>query len=164
MTYNPEIHGRRSTRLKDYDYSQPGTYFITICTKDRKKLFDEIVEDTMHLSPLGEAAQYLWEHTPDRFPGVELDLYVFMPNHFHGLVTFVDSSSLPHTQPTRTLSQVVRTFKALTSRYVHAAGASQFQWQQKHWDSIIRNQKHLDTIRQYILNNPAKWALDQLYL
>ncbi len=164
MTYNPEIHDRRFPRLKNYDYSQPGTYFVTICIQDRKKMFGEIVEDAMHLSAIGETAQYLWKDMPNHFTGIELDLYVFMPNHFHGLVTFIDSSSSHDTKPARPLSQVVRTFKALTSRYVHAAGIPEFQWQQKHWDSIIRNQKHLDIVRQYIVNNPAKWTLDKLYL
>ena len=164
MVYNSAIHDRRFPRLKDYDYSQQGTYFITICIRDRKKMFGEIIEDAMHLSAIGEAAQYLWKDIPNRFTGVELDLYVFMPNHFHGLVTFIDSPSPHNTESARSLSQVVRTFKALTSRYVHGAGVTDFQWQQKHWDSVIRNQRHLDTIRQYIVNNPAKWTLDQLYL
>ena len=127
-------------------------------------MFGEIVENAMHLSAIGEAAQYLWQIMPNRFSGVELDLYVFMPNHFHGLVTFVDLLSPHDTKPARTLSQVVRTFKALTSRYVHAAGISDFRWQQKYWDSIIWDEKHLDVVRQYIVNNPAKWSLDKLYL
>ena len=126
-------------------------------------MFGEIIEDSMHLSPVGEAAQYLWKEMPNRFTGVELDLYVFMPNHFHGLITFIDSSTSCDTEPRRSLSQIVRTFKALTSRYVHAAGVPEFRWQQKHWDSIIRDEKHLNTVREYILNNPAKWALDKLY-
>ena len=150
---------RRSPRLKQYDYSSPGAYFVTICVKHRRMMFGEIVEDSMCLNPMGEATQYIWESLPERFPGTTLDLYVVMPNHFHGIVIMNDSII---TNRKYTLGQIIRTFKALTSYYLHAAGSYEFGWQQKYWDSILRNEKQLDHVRQYILNNPAKWALDTL--
>ena len=87
MTYNPDKHHRRSIRLKDYDYNQPGSYFITICTHEKKCLFGEIVDYEMHLNDAGQIVEALWSKIPQHFPGIELDAYVTMPNHFHGIIT-----------------------------------------------------------------------------
>ncbi len=157
MRYNTASYNRRFPRLKDYDYSQSGIYFVTICTHNKEKMFGEIVEDRMHLNSVGEIAKNVWNDLPQRFSDLTLDHYVFMPNHFHGLLVFSDSFPPNESNRQYTLGDVVRTFKAVTCRYVHLSGASKFQWQQKYWDSIIRSEEHLDTIRQYIINNPVKW-------
>ena len=157
MTYN-------FPRLKHYNYSRCGIYFVTICIKNRAKMFGEIVEDSMSLSVVGELAKAVWDDIPNKFPGVELDLYVFMPNHFHGLLIFTEAIPQDISKHKHLLGEVVRVFKAHTSYFLHAAGVDEFHWQQKYWDSVIRNERHLEVIRQYIINNPAKWALDTLYL
>jgi REP element-mobilizing transposase RayT len=89
MKYNPGIHHRRSIRLKDYDYSQAGLYFVTICTQGRHCLFGDIEDDTVKLTAAGEMARTVWEEIPFHYPGVELDEFVIMPNHFHGIVIIV---------------------------------------------------------------------------
>ena len=86
MPYNPDIHHRRSIRLKDYDYSQAGAYFFTIKTQNRAQLFGTIAEGQMALSPAGEMVLRVWEQLPERFEDWDLDDFVIMPNHVHGIL------------------------------------------------------------------------------
>src|SRR5438128_1094640 len=86
MSYQPERHHRQSLRLKGYDYSQHGAYFVTICTYKRFEVFGEIRDSEMYVSAQGEIAQAMWNTLPKRFPGIELDAFVVMPNHIHGIV------------------------------------------------------------------------------
>ena len=158
-----QLPQRRSPRLKDYDYSQPGSYFITICIQDRAKIFGDVVNDVMYLGPAGENAQMIWNKLPERFPMLQLDDYVIMPNHFHGIVVITEADDPATNQQPCTLGEVVRAFKALTSYYVHASGITEFRWQRKYWDTIIRDERRLLVIRQYIANNPARWSQDKLY-
>src|SRR5215210_2961095 len=89
MKYNPEIHKRRSIRLKGYDYSQEGLYFITICVQNRKCLFGKIENDEMILNDAGQMVQTEWEKLTERFNNIELHEFVVMPNHFHGILEIV---------------------------------------------------------------------------
>ncbi len=84
--YNPDIHHRRSIRLREYDYSQPGAYFITICTQNRTCLFGNVVDGKMVLNDAGEFARKCWMEIPNHFPRVTLDEFVIMPNHIHGII------------------------------------------------------------------------------
>ncbi|MEM2174632.1 MAG: transposase, partial [Candidatus Micrarchaeia archaeon] len=86
MKFNPEKYHRRSIRLKGYDYSQPGAYFITICTKDRKCLFGNVIDGKMILNDAGHIAQKCWLEIPDHYPNVILDEFIIMPNHIHGII------------------------------------------------------------------------------
>lgn len=86
MKYNPEKHHRRSIRLRGYDYSQPGAYFITICTKNRVCLFGDVVDGKMVMSPLGKIVADEWIKTGEIRHNVDLDEWVVMPNHFHGIL------------------------------------------------------------------------------
>ncbi len=86
MTYDPEIHHRRSIRLKGYDYAEAGAYFVTICVYGRECLFGEVVEGTVRLNPAGEAVQAVWQGLPEHYPSVVLDAFVVMPNHVHAIV------------------------------------------------------------------------------
>jgi putative transposase len=86
MPYNPSIHHRRSIRLPGYDYAQEGAYFVTIVTAQRECLFGEVVEAAVRLSPLGMVAAACWQAIPQHFPGVEIDAWVIMPNHVHGII------------------------------------------------------------------------------
>lgn len=83
--YNPNVHHRRSIRLKGYDYSQAGLYFITICCKDRECLFGEIMDGEMVLNIAGKMIDKWWQKIPEKFPDIELDVYQIMPNHFHAI-------------------------------------------------------------------------------
>ncbi len=181
--YNPEIHHRRSLRLENYDYSQLGIYFVTICVKDRIERFGEIVDSQMCLSEQGKIAQYEWNNLPRRFPGIELDYNVIMPNHVHGIlvrtqrippppheepasITSRTTGPLraPRIDPTRSqnLHEIIRTFKAVVSCRIHKSATPEFAWQREYYDHIIRNQQQLDRIRRYILNNPSIWHKDSL--
>ncbi|MBC5794668.1 transposase [Sphaerospermopsis sp. LEGE 00249] len=93
MPYNPEIHHRRSIRLKGYDYSQIGAYFVTICTHHRNCLFGEIVDGEMKLNTNGEVARGCWLSIPRHFQSVELDEFLIMPNHVHGIIIIVNSEA-----------------------------------------------------------------------
>lgn len=83
-------HHRRSIRLKDYDYSQAGAYFVTICTQEKACLFGEVVDDEMRLNEYGEYIVRWWDDIPRHFPAVDTDVFVVMPNHIHGLVVMTD--------------------------------------------------------------------------
>ncbi len=89
MPYDPKKHHRRSIRLKGYDYTQPGAYFITICTQNRECLFGEVVDGRMVLNELGQVARECWLAIPDHFPHSRLDEFVIMPNHVHGIIWIV---------------------------------------------------------------------------
>ncbi len=93
MKYNPLIHHRRSIRLKGYDYSQAGAYFITICTKNRQRLFGEITDGEMILNEMGQIAYNEWLKTPELRPNVSLDVFVIMPNHMHGIIIINDDET-----------------------------------------------------------------------
>jgi len=95
MTFNPDIHHRRSIRLKNYDYSQAGAYFMTICTQNKECLFGDVLHGDMRLNDAGSTIQGLWTALPERFPSVELDEAVIMPNHMHGIVVFTGALFVP---------------------------------------------------------------------
>ena len=161
MTYDPQKHHRRSIRLKNYDYSQPGAYFVTICTEGRQCFFGQIVEGEMHLSDVGQMVQRLWCAIPERFPYVEIDHFIIMPNHLHGIIVLNPDE---HTKNcSATLGLVLRRFKALTTRSIRTTNESQFEWQRNYHEHIIRNGTNLNHIRQYIIDNPIKWAEDELF-
>ncbi|MGP8217722.1 MAG: transposase [Bacteroidia bacterium] len=86
MSYNPQIHHRRSIRLKGYDYSRAGIYFITICVNDRKRLFGNIADGEMVLNDAGKIANESWLHIPVHFPNAVLHEHIIMPNHVHGII------------------------------------------------------------------------------
>ncbi len=182
MAYDPERHHRRSIRLKGYDYAQPGAYFITVCTQDRVCLFGDVVAGEMRLNEAGRMVSVEWDTLPTRFPTVQLDEFVIMPNHIHGIIGLCDApvgAGLvpapncpgPDRAPTRgapTLGGVVGAFKSLTTvsytRGVTQSGWSPFPgrlWQRNYYEHIIRDEESLNHIRQYILDNPARWALDR---
>jgi REP element-mobilizing transposase RayT len=91
MPYNPQKHHRKSIRLKGYDYSRAGAYFVTICTKDRRHLLGKIVTGEMVLSPAGEMVEQIWNEIPENYSDVDIDFSVVMPNHFHGIIILKDN-------------------------------------------------------------------------
>jgi putative transposase len=116
MKYNPQIHHRRSIRLKNYDYRQAGAYFITICTLDRECLFGEIRDGQLQLNQYGKLVEEAWEGLPDRFPSIELDSAVIMPNHFHGILLILPAR--PETENRPTLGNIIAYFKYQSTKQI----------------------------------------------
>ena len=172
-TFDSNIHHRRSIRLKEYDYSEPGAYFITICTKDRQCLFGGIKNRKMIFSELGKIVKNCWQEIPIHFDNVNLDLFIIMPNHLHGIIYMNDSicRGLINQTPTEkwilqktpklVLGKIIRSYKAYASRIAHKNGFHDFQWQRNYYEHIIRNDNELNRIREYIINNPFNWELDR---
>lgn len=171
MAYNPKIHKRRSIRLKDYDYSQEGAYFITICTKNRECLFGDVVGGKMVLNEIGEIVDDEWNKTQYLRKNVELDEYVVMPNHLHGILTIDDVGArrgVPLQQSNRfgtsisnSLGIIVNHFKSAVKRWCNKNNHEYFQWQRNYYEHAIRNENELNRIREYIVNNPLEWAFDR---
>jgi putative transposase len=156
MKFNPEKHHRKSTRLRDFDYSSLGAYFVTICAFQRECIFGEIVNSEMILSSAGERTLEIWEGLPLRFPTIELDAFVIMPNHVHGVICLTQTETV-------TISTVLRTFKSLSARAINQelGRAERPAWQKRFWDRVIRDAGELERIRTYIVNNPQSWAEDE---
>lgn len=163
VKFDPDKHYRRSIRLRGYDYSQPGAYFVTICIKDRECLFGEVVEGKMQLNDAGRTVQAEWLRLPERFQSIGLDEFVIIPNHLHGIIS-VGAPFMAPDEPgainhAPTLGEMVRTFKAASTHAIRRSRAS-FQWQRNYYEHVIRNEHELALTREYIANNPAQWALD----
>jgi hypothetical protein len=97
--YNPDIHHRRSIRLRSYDYAQAGAYFITICTQDRACLFGEIVAGTMRPNEPGRMIEHWWDELGAKFQTLTTDAFVLMPNHVHGIIILADVPIAPAANP-----------------------------------------------------------------
>lgn len=167
-------HGRKGNRWKTYDYSQPGWYFVTICTRFMVHWFGAVQSETMNHSSTGLIAHDQWLTIPLHNPNIMLDEFVVMPNHIHGIIRIVDSHvgtasvphvgtahvlSLPKTKRYRTkmqLSKTIHGYKGAVSKIIHQSN-NQFQWQRSFHDHIIRTESELFKIRQYIRNNPKNW-------
>lgn len=158
MKFNPEKRHRKSTRLKNYDYSSSGAYFVTICIFQRECIFGEIINGEMILSSSGERTLEVWEGLPSRFPTIELDAVIIMPNHVHGVICLTGEGS-----EAVTISTVLRAFKSLSARVINQelGRAERPAWQKRFWDRIIRDEAELERIRTYILNNPQSWSEDE---
>ena len=125
MPYDPKIHHRRSIRLRGYDYSQPGKYDVTICTENKEHLFGQVVEGEMHRNALGEYVGLCWEWLAGKYPYVDLDEWMIMPNHLHGIIVITDDGGGSRTAPTKrkTLGRLVGAFKTVsTDRYNEQRG------------------------------------------
>jgi REP element-mobilizing transposase RayT len=168
MTYDPDIHRRHSIRMKGYDYSQAGMYFLTICTHGRTCLFGEIENNIMRPNDAGNTVQATWETLPEHYAHVTLDVFVVMPNHVHGIVALNASArdSLESAVTARYgLSEIVRAFKAFSARRINNQQQTHGSriWQRNYWEHIVRNDIELKNIREYIQTNPAQWELDELH-
>jgi len=180
MTFDSGIRRRRSIRLRGYDYTRAGAYFITICTQNRECLFGEITNGKMILDPAGDMIRTVWDEIPLHYTGIEIDEFVVMPNHIHGIIVIVPVGATPRGCPgvsgqlrenagTLSLPDMVHRFKTMTTkRYADGVKQSGWQrfpgklWQRNYWEHIIRNEMELDRIREYIYTNPTLWESDRL--
>ncbi len=190
MIIDPK-HGRRSIRLKGYDYSLVGGYFITTCTMKRNHLFGDIMNGEMRLNEYGETVQDVWRGLPMHHPHVVLDAFVIMPNHVHGIIVLsndIAGNVGAGLKPARTndhanpivraglkpaptkpdptnhgLPEIVRAFKTFSARRINERRqtAGVGVWQRNYYEHIIRNDESLNQIRQYIADNPLQWEFDR---
>jgi REP element-mobilizing transposase RayT len=160
MPYDPERHHRRSIRLRGYDYSQAGAYFVTIGIQDQLPLLGSIQMGAMQRSPAGMMVAQQWQALSERFAHVALDAWVIMPDHMHGVIVLQDLSGLPGPA----LGGVIGAFKSLTTHAyiqgVEAQGWPPFPgrlWQRNYYERIVRDHAALQAIRAYIEQNPQRW-------
>jgi REP element-mobilizing transposase RayT len=191
------MHHRRSIRLEGYDYTRNGAYFVTICAYRHLCLFGDVMGDAMVTNTWGDVIQEEWERTAGLRPNIELDAFVVMPNHMHGIIVITKVADvgecgaqsvgaqciapLHGTTPIPALSKcgltplnvapnslgaVVRAFKAAVTRRVNRLpNPPEYPvWQRNYYEHIIRNADSLNTIRAYVVSNPARWAEDSLYI
>jgi REP element-mobilizing transposase RayT len=162
---NGIIYRNRTLRLKDYDYSQNGLYFITICTNNQEAYFGDIKEGILRLNDAGQMVEKIWIELYDRFDFIKLHNYIVMPNHFHAIIEIIDSTKSTH------IGNVVGVFKSLsTNQYIK--GVYNYNWltfekrlwQKNYYEHIIRNEESYLYISDYIENNPLKWDLDKFHI
>jgi putative transposase len=187
MPQSPVNYHRHSIRLPDYDYTQPGAYFVTLNAWQSEWYFCEQMGQTFSLTQTGRIITAEWQHLPQRFPHVELDEFIVMPDHFHAILIFQESGSsfvrarqnhelssnsasiasptsdtykrLPHGVPAGSLGAVIGAFKSTTTRLVNALShtPSALPWHRNYYERIIRDEPALQQARQYIQDNPRKW-------
>ncbi|NEO55600.1 MAG: transposase [Okeania sp. SIO3B5] len=159
MPYNPDRPRRSSLRLKGYDYTQPGAYFVTLCTKNRECLFGQIVGGIVKLNEYGRIVAQSWQWLEQQYSYVELDTWVVMPNHLHGIIIITDTASNIKRKP---LGRLVGAFKTVSAKKINQLRQTPGYpvWQRDFYDRINRNDRSLEITRQYITENPLKWYED----
>ena len=175
--YDPKIHHRRAIRMEDYDYSQEGFYFITICIQKYKCLLGSVSGNNLTINEAGKMVETEWEALPQRFPNIQLHEYISMPNHFHAIIeilhkeeiTLVPIHEQSNAKKSKTLFSIIDAFKSITTvKYIH--GVKDFDWrrfenklwQSSYYEHIIRNYESHQKIADYIVNNPVNWKEDKL--
>lgn len=149
---------RKSTRLKEYDYSQFGYYFITICMKNRKEFFSKIENSIVVLSKFGNIIDEVLINIPSYY-NVEIDCYIIMPDHIH-LIIILDKDE---SKKNYSLSDVIGKLKSFSCKKIRGVleDDEKFEWQKSFYDRIIRNEKELYQIRKYIQENPLRWDIEK---
>ena len=181
--YVPKKHSRRSIRLKGYDYSQAGAYFITICCANGECRFGFVENDKMVLNDFGEIAHQEWVRLTERFDHFQLDVFQIMPNHMHAIVVLDDlvGATLAvapddavgfdkRAQASRapTVGDIIGAYKSIVAVECLSIYKSRHEimgklWQRNYYENIIRDQQSYQNIANYILNNPAHWQSDKFY-
>nr|VFJ56152.1 MAG: REP element-mobilizing transposase RayT [Candidatus Kentron sp. DK] len=184
--YDPEQHHRCSIRLKGYDYSWPGAYFITVCVHDKRCLLGKVVDGKMISNRYGRVVAECWQGIPAHFVGVTLDQWVIMPNHMHGIIMLatrptsavgarhaVPSVNAAPSRPRKQFGQsipgsiptIIRSFKSAATKRINESGGAPGGklWQRNYWEHIVRDEMELHHVREYIQHNPIRWESDRLY-
>jgi len=162
---------RKLLRLKDYDYSTEAAYFVTIRTKNKEKFFGRVVNEKMNLNKPGKMIEEWWKGIEQKFQNVVLDEYIVMPNHFHGIIMIIRELTVEADQcvrPPESLSDIIKWFKTMTTNeYIRNVKDKNWKpfnrqlWQRSFYDRIIRNEKELNNVRAYIMNNPLRWEWEK---
>jgi REP element-mobilizing transposase RayT len=184
MPYSPLKHHRRSIRLRGFDYSQAGAYFVTVCEVNRECIFGDVVNGEMRPNQFGEILLKWWNELPDYYPPVELDEFILLPNHMHGIIVITnvgtgssrtdggqngrqdacptDSSRRSTLPEERTLGQLVGYFKFQVTKEINQVRDAGYAkvLQRDYYEHIIRNEREWNAIAKYICDNPANWNAD----
>ncbi len=169
----------KTTRLADWDYSWPGFYYVTICTKNMVEYFGSVVNKKMVLNRMGCIVDGCWEEILKHFDFIELDEFVVMPNHVHGIIRILctnEDKGINHVcrgvacnasthermsliSPKHgSLASIIRSFKSACTKEIRTKFPNKnFQWQSRYYDHIVKNQNDLDRVRNYIKLNPFNW-------
>ncbi|GAX40474.1 hypothetical protein NIES4075_14400 [Tolypothrix sp. NIES-4075] len=164
-----------SARLPNRDYAANGLYFVTMCTRDRTCFFGDVIAGKIHLSNIGQIAQQYWAEIPSHFEHTYIDTYIIMPNHVHGIIVIdrpynVETRNFASLQSDESnkfaplkpgsLQAIIHAYKSAVTRWCRKNGEDNFAWQSRFYEHIIRADGSVDRIREYIINNPAKWEDD----
>lgn len=184
MRFNLEGRHRRSIRLKGYDYSQTGVYFVTICAYKRECLFGEINNSVMSLNKFGQIVRDEWIKTKIIRSKIKLDEFMIMPNHFHGIIIIFDNDrrgtgqnncrGTGHRAPTveqfgkpthNSIPTIIRSFKSVVTKRINQLRKipDASVWQRNYYEHVIRHDDEFNRIREYIINNPLNWRDDENY-
>ena len=182
-----DLPKRHSIRLYEYDYSQEGLYFVTICTKDKVCLFGDIVDGEMVLNDVGKMINEQWHNLKQYYINIDLHEYIVMPNHIHSIIQIVDDvvgvplvgtrningqpqGIAPTTLNSKTLGDIIGSFKSITTNlYIHGVKQNNWTafngklWQRNYYEHIIRNDDSYQKITEYICENPKYWQTDDYY-
>jgi len=178
MKYNNDKYRHKSIRLKGYDYTQSGAYFVTICSQDKKNIFSQIVDGNVILNEFGKIIQNEWIKTGQIRKNVIIDEYVIMPNHLHGIIIIENNHDDRRGTQQRastskiesfgkpvfgSLPTIIRGFKSTTTKQINELRSMPEipLWQRNYYEHVVRNDNDLNEIREYIINNPLKWDLDK---
>jgi len=169
-----DLPQRKNIRISDYDYSQNGYYFATICTHQKKSVLGKIADGVMVLNEWGKIISDAWFDLPNHNKNMQLDYFCVMPNHIHGILIIDNCREGFQTLPQKTtnsISEMIRQLKTFSSRRINEFrkrnGLEPFPtgafWQKSYYDHIVRDEQELQNIREYIQNNPLKWQDDKYY-
>lgn len=156
-----EKPSRRKNRIPEYDYSQIGAYFVTVCTQDRKKILSEVVGDGSPVPTIcGKLAEETIGKISEKFPNVFVDKYVIMPDHIHILLR-IDNTENGTGNPSPTMGNIVGWYKYQTTKQINTIRRTEGQkvFQRSYYDHVVRNQQDYNEIWEYIEYNPKKWAM-----
>jgi REP element-mobilizing transposase RayT len=183
MKYDPNVCHRGSIRLREYDYSQPGGYFVTLCTHRRECILGDIAGGNVQLNQFGEIVKEEWLRTEQIRPEITMDEFMVMPNHMHGIIMINPVGATRRVaQKYRATHRVARTgtgrpcgpvagsigaimgqFKSIVTKRINSLGKTPLTpiWQRNYYEHVIRDEDDLNRIRQYIIDNPSKWDGDE---
>lgn len=151
---------RKATRLAEYNYSTPSAYFVTICTDGHREIFGDVRDGLVAPSNMGQLALDCWREIPGKWKPIELDVYVVMPNHIHGILLLADvGGKLP------SLGKAINWYKATVTKLIRKQRRDPgfIVWQRNYYDHIVRDDDDLARIRDYIALNPGRWEEDEFY-
>jgi putative transposase len=166
-----DLPKRKLQRLRNYDYSQNGAYFVTICTHKRLCLFGQIKDKMLCLNDAGQMVFNRFNEIPQFYSGIEIDQFIVMPNHLHAILMINHSGTTQGSFPTMALPGYIQRFKSLTTRlYIEGVKNGCYPpfdkklWQKSYYDHIIRSEKQYQKVSEYIQTNPLKWQEDKYFV